>query len=190
MVDLATLKIIKKIPLTGPPNNIAIRNDGLRVYAAITGATGGVDIIDTVKMEKIKFIRVWAACTTRSSPPTASSSSRVRRAAFGDRHRHPARTAVWSILFEGEGVRVFCFEGNTDGSTKRMFMQLTNLHGFAIVDWESRKEVGRIKPPEIPGRTKQRGHPGRPCSRHSGRRTARPCGRRARSTARLRVFDA
>src|SRR5512132_386683 len=58
VVDAATLKITKRIPLTGPPNNIAVRKDGQRVYAAITGANGGVDIIDTAKLEKIKFIRV------------------------------------------------------------------------------------------------------------------------------------
>jgi YVTN family beta-propeller protein len=56
---------------------------------------------------------------------------------------------VWSIHFEG-GVRPLCFETNPDGSTKRMFVQITNLHGFAIIDWERRKEVGRITLPEVP----------------------------------------
>ena len=59
--------------------------------------------------------------------------------------------AIWSINFgDGEGVRVFCFDWNPDGSTKRMFVQLSNVHGFAIVDWEKRREVGRIKLPDIP----------------------------------------
>jgi hypothetical protein len=31
-----------------------------------------------------------------------------------------------------------------------MFVQVTNLHGFAIVDWEKRREVGRIKLPDVP----------------------------------------
>ena len=31
-----------------------------------------------------------------------------------------------------------------------MFVQVTNLHGFAIVDWNQRKEVGRIKLPDLP----------------------------------------
>ena len=56
---------------------------------------------------------------------------------------------AWSIHFEG-GVRPICFETNPDGSTKRMFVQVTNLHGFAIVDWEKRKEVGRITLPDVP----------------------------------------
>ena len=31
-----------------------------------------------------------------------------------------------------------------------MYVQVTNLHGFAIVDWDSRKEIGRITQPDIP----------------------------------------
>jgi YVTN family beta-propeller protein len=31
-----------------------------------------------------------------------------------------------------------------------MFVQVTNLHGFAIVDWAQRKEVGRINLPDLP----------------------------------------
>ena len=31
VVDAPTLKIIKRIPLTGPPNNVAVRKDGQRV---------------------------------------------------------------------------------------------------------------------------------------------------------------
>ena len=60
IADVATLKIRKKIPLTpnGRPNNVAIRKDGRRVYVAIQGADGGVDVIDTVAEERVKFIRV------------------------------------------------------------------------------------------------------------------------------------
>ena len=34
------------------------------------------------------------------------------------------------------------FETNADGSTKRIFVQLSDFHGFAIVDFAQRKEVG------------------------------------------------
>jgi len=58
---------------------------------------------------------------------------------------------IWTIHFnDGEGVRVFCFDWNPDGSTRRMFVQLSNVHGFAIVDWQKRAEVGRIMLPNIP----------------------------------------
>ena len=150
VVDAKTLRVIKRIPLTGPPNNVAIRKDGKRVYAAIQSADGGIDIIDTVAMEKIKFIRVMRGVhnpiiTPDSKYLVAGSTGGNVATVIDTETEQP----VWSIHFEG-GVRVFCFETNPDGSTKRMFTQITNLHGFAIVDWAQRKEVGRITLPDLP----------------------------------------
>ena len=58
VVDTRTLRITKRVPLTGGPNNIAIRKDGKRAYIAITGAQGGIDVMDLVAQEKSKFIRI------------------------------------------------------------------------------------------------------------------------------------
>jgi len=44
-------------------------------------------------------------------------------------------------------VRPMTFETNSDGSTKRIFVQLSNFHGFAIVDFAKRLEVARIHLP-------------------------------------------
>ena len=150
VIDARTLRVIKRIPLTGPPNNIAIKKDGKKVYAAIQTADGGIDVIDTEKMEKTKFIRILRgvhnAIITPDSKFVVGGSTGGNVATVIDTETDQP---VWSIHFEG-GVRVFCFEANPDGSTKRMFSQVTNLHGFAIVDWAQRKEVGRIKLPEVP----------------------------------------
>jgi YVTN family beta-propeller protein len=43
------------------------------------------------------------------------------------------------------------FETNPDGSTHRIFVQLTGLNGFAVVDFAQRAEVARIKLPDQPG---------------------------------------
>ena len=56
---------------------------------------------------------------------------------------------VFAFHFEG-GVRPFTFDTNPDGSTKNMYVQISNLHGFAVVDWEKRREVRRIVQPDIP----------------------------------------
>ena len=40
------------------------------------------------------------------------------------------------------------FEVNPDGSTKRIFVQLSDVHGFAVVDFHLRREVGRIMLPD------------------------------------------
>jgi YVTN family beta-propeller protein len=150
VVDTRTLKITKRIPLTGGPNNLSIRKDGRRVYVAITGAQGGVDVIDTVSQEKVKFIRILGGVhntfiTPDSKFVVAGSTGGSVATVIDTQTELP----VWSIHFEG-GVRPLCFETNPDGSTKRMFAQITDLHGFAIVDWNARKEVGRINLPDLP----------------------------------------
>jgi YVTN family beta-propeller protein len=150
IVDARTLRITKKIPLTGHPNNVAIRKDGRRLYVAIQMADGGVDVIDTVAQEKVKFIRVLRGVhntfiTPDSKYVVAGSTGGSVATVIDTENDQPA----WSIHFEG-GVRPLCFETNPDGSTKRMFVQITNLHGFAVVDWEKRREVSRIRLPEVP----------------------------------------
>jgi YVTN family beta-propeller protein len=55
----------------------------------------------------------------------------------------------WVLFFTG-GVRPFTFDTNADGSTKRIFVQLSGLHGFAVVDFARRMEVGRITLPDLP----------------------------------------
>ena len=63
---------------------------------------------------------------------------------------------IWT-LFE-EGVRPMAFETNPDGSTKRIFVQISNLHGFAVVDFAQRKEVARITlPDDIPAENVDKG---------------------------------
>ena len=45
------------------------------------------------------------------------------------------------------GVRPMTFTTNPDGSTKWIFVQLSGLNGFAVVDFATRKEINRIKNP-------------------------------------------
>ena len=57
--------------------------------------------------------------------------------------------ATWEIKFD-RSVRPMAFETNPDGSTRRIFVQLSGFNGFAVVDFASRKEVWRIPLPERP----------------------------------------
>src|SRR5918911_2901978 len=50
VADAKTLKVIKKIPLTNHPNNVAVSKNGARVYVAIVGGPGAVDVIDTASL--------------------------------------------------------------------------------------------------------------------------------------------
>src|SRR6266851_3330109 len=54
VVDQKTLKVTRKIPLSGHPNNIAVSKDGRRVYVSIARAPGAVDVIDTTSLQNVK----------------------------------------------------------------------------------------------------------------------------------------
>src|SRR5713226_8846908 len=56
VVDAKTLKVFKRIPLSGHPNNMAVSRDGRRVYVGIIQAPGGVDVIDTASLQRVKTI--------------------------------------------------------------------------------------------------------------------------------------
>src|SRR5579872_6302681 len=57
VADAKTLTVIKRIPLTNHPNNVAISKDGRRVYAAIVAGAGAVDVIDAATLTRVKSIR-------------------------------------------------------------------------------------------------------------------------------------
>ena len=157
VVDGKTLQVTKKIPLTGRPNNISISQDGRRVYVAIVSAPGAVDVIDTTTLERVKSIPTKGGIhnvyvTPDGKDVVAGSIAGRVMTVIDQKTEEP----VWT-LFQ-EGVRPIAFETNPDGSTKRAFVQISELHGFAIVDWAQRKEVGRVTlPNDIPAEKVDKG---------------------------------
>ena len=155
VADSKTLKVIRNIPLTGHPNNIAISKNGKRVYVSIAAAPGAVDVIDTTSMEKVKSIAVKGAVHNTYVTPdgkfivAGSIPGKILTVIDGQ-----TEEPVWTVSFEN-GVRPITFETNPDGSTKRMFVQISNLHGFAVVDFATHKEVSRITLPDVPGKEKE-----------------------------------
>jgi len=149
VVNSKTLAVTNKIKLSGRPNNIYISKDGLKVYVAIISEPGAVDVIDTVKLEKIKSLPTKGGehnvyVTPDGKYLIAGSVAGKNMMVFDtktDEH-------LWSLF--DQGVRPIAFETNPDGSTKRLFVQLSDFHGFAIVDFAQRKEVSRVTLPEIP----------------------------------------
>ena len=150
IVDQKTLKVTKKIPLTGHPNNISISKDGKRVYVSIAVAPGAVDVVDTVSMEKVKSIPVKGAVHNTYVTPdgkyvvSGSIQSHVITV-IDQKTEEPA----WSLTMD-LGIRPMAFAANPDGSTKWIFVQLSAFNGFAVVDFASRKEINRIKLPDLP----------------------------------------
>src|SRR5260370_35161988 len=54
VADAKTFEVVKRIPLSGHPNNMAVGRDGKRVYVGIIQEPGGVDVIDTVSLQRVK----------------------------------------------------------------------------------------------------------------------------------------
>jgi len=154
VVDGRTLRVTSKIPLSGHPNNIAAGRDGKRVYVAIREEPGAVDVIDTSSLARVKSIPVKGAVHNTYVTPdgryVVAGSIAGRNATVIDAQ---TEQPLWVMDFD-LGVRPMAFETNADGSTKRMFVQLTEFNGFAVVDFATHTEVTRIELPKLgPGKT-------------------------------------
>ena len=150
VVDARTLKVVKRIPLSGHPNNMAVGKDGKRVYVGIIQAPGGVDVIDTVSMQRVKTIptkgTIHNAYVTPDGKYVVAGSIQGRTVNVIDANtEEPAWTLDMDL-----GVRPMTFNWNPDGSTKWIFVQLSGLNGFAVVDFATRKEINRIMNPTLP----------------------------------------
>ena len=157
VVDGKSLQTTKKIPLTGRPNNISISKDGARVYVGIVSSPGAVDVIDTRTLERVKSIPMKGGIhnvyVTPDGKYLVAGSIAGRLMTVVDQKTDEP---LWT-LFE-EGVRPMAFEVNPDDSTRRIFVQLSEVHGFAIVDFHQRKEVGRITlPNDVPAEKVDKG---------------------------------
>src|SRR5438045_3270832 len=133
VVDQKTLKVTKRIPLSGRPNNIAISKDGRRVYVSIAEAPGAVDVIDTTSVEKVKSTPVKGAVHNTYVTPdgkyvvSGSIPSKIMTVIDGQ-----TEMPVWALEMD-LGIRPMAFSTNADGTTKWIFVQLSGFHGFAVV---------------------------------------------------------
>ena len=156
VVDTRSRQITKKIPLTGRPNNISISKDGRFVYVGIVSDPGAVEVIDTSTLERVKSIPTGGGIhnvyvTPDSRYVVAGSIAGRKMTVIDAKTNEPA----WTLF--NEGIRPIAFETNADGSTKRLFVQISEVHGFAIVDFAQHTEVGRVMLPEIPEAQRDKG---------------------------------
>jgi len=150
VVDAKTLKVTNRIPLSGHPNNIAVGRDGKRVYVGIIQEPGGVDVIDTASLKNVKTLKTKGSIHNAYVTPdgkyvVAGSIQGKTVNVFDAQTEQPAWTLDMDL-----GVRPMTFNSNPDGSTKWIFVQLSGFNGFAVVDFATRKEINRIKNPDLP----------------------------------------
>ena len=154
VVDAKSLRIAAHVPLSGHPNNLSISKDGTRVYIAVAEPPGAVDVVDTASMTKAKSIPVDGAVHNTFVTPdgrfVVAGSIAGRSLTVIDQ---ATETTAWSMKFD-RGVRPIAFEKRADGSTARMFVQLSDFHGFAVIDFATHQEVSRVTLPDLPGATK------------------------------------
>src|SRR5712691_8805946 len=135
VADLKTLKVTKHIPLTNHPNNVAVSRDGTRVYAAIVAGAGAIDVIDTTTLTRVKSIRteggIHNVYVTPDGRFVVAGSIPGRKVIVIDQK---TEEIIWTVPTE-DGVRPMTFEANADGSTKRIFVQLSNFNGFVTIDF-------------------------------------------------------
>ena len=150
VADLKTMKVIKSIPLTNHPNNIAISKDGTRVYAAIVAGAGAIDVIDTATLTRVKSIRteggIHNVYVTPDGKFVVAGSIPGKKVTVIDQK---TEEVLWSVPTR-DGVRPMAFETNADGSTKRIFLQLSGFNGFTTIDFTTHQLGEEIKLPELP----------------------------------------
>ena len=158
VVDTSTMEIIEEIEVSGRPNNISIGKDGRFVYVGIMESPpGGIDVIDTQTLENVDHIDTDAPVHNTYVTP---DGRHLVAGAFGDdENLQVYSTETRELVFEmyppegnamPDGIRPIAFSTHPDGSTDRMFVQISGLHGFAVVDFETQEELARIELPSLP----------------------------------------
>ena len=146
--DRAGGALIKKVPLSNHPNNIAVTKTGDRILVGIARGSGAVDVIDAKTLTRTKSIlvkgRLHNIYVTPDGKHLITGSIPGKLLTVIDLERE---VPIWELQLD-LGVRPMTIEANPDGSTKRIFVQLSDTNGFAVVDFAARKEVARVKLPE------------------------------------------
>jgi YVTN family beta-propeller protein len=150
VVDSKSLAVTARVRLSGHPNNMAVSRDGRHVYVGIIEPPGGVDVIDTSTLQRIRTIptkgTIHNVYVTPDGRYVVAGSIEGRTINVIDAQTDQP---VWTVDM-GLGVRPMAFNRNVDGSTKWIFSQLSDFNGFAVVDFATRKEIARIKNPDLP----------------------------------------
>jgi YVTN family beta-propeller protein len=155
VVDPKTWKVTKQIHLSGRPNNVMVSKDNKKVYVGIAQAPGAVDVIDAVTQTNAKSVKVEGSVhnvyVTPDGKYAVSGSVQTGVISVIDTKTD---TLAWQLKMDA-GIRPMIFDTNPDGSTRNIYVQLSNYHGIAVVDFNTRKEVKRWELPEVPGEHKE-----------------------------------
>jgi YVTN family beta-propeller protein len=164
--DTVTLQQVMQIKLSERPNKIAVNKKHKKLYAGIRNLVKGkafVDVIDLNTHKLVKSIPVHHA--VHNTYVTPDENFLVAGLSGDPEPGEPTievidavkDEVVWGMELKGhraEGrdnheVRPMAFEANPDGSTKRMFAQAASINAVWVIDWNSRKVVDMLWPPQL-----------------------------------------
>ena len=149
--DAKTSKLIKKVVLSGHPNNIAVARNG-KIVVAIAREPGALEIIDGETLTSRVRIqtngRLHNVYTTKDGKYAIMGSTATSVFTVIDLEKEQI---AWELKL-GKGVRPMTIESNPDGSAKRVFVQVSELNGFRVIDFAARKELAPVVLPTLPDR--------------------------------------
>ena len=166
VIDGKTLKVTKTIPLSGNPNLIDITPDGRWIYAAIAltyddlsefpkvkaNPTGGVDVIDTQSLQRVKTIAMKGGVHDLNVTPDGKfvivGNARGGRANVMTVVDTKTQDVAWTLPMD-PAPSPMAVSKNPDGSTRSIFAQNGRDNGFQVVDFATRKVTNTIKLPDI-----------------------------------------
>jgi YVTN family beta-propeller protein len=121
VIDIATHKVIKSIPVHQTVHNTYVTPDDNFVVAGLRGEVEPGEPTLQVIDPKTDTV-VWGMELNG--------------------YKQYGRTT--------HEVRPMAFEANPDGSVKRMFAQATGINAVWVIDWNTRKVVDMLWPPKLP----------------------------------------
>ena len=149
VIDRVSLKAIARVPLGRRPNNLAITPDGRYVYVCIRQESW-VEVVDTQSLRVVKKVPVGRNPHNVYLLP---DGKHMLATSMGDNKvtliNTKTQEADSEIALPGVPRPV-----TWDDGAKRLFIQLSNLHGFIVLDPAAPKTVKKILLPEAPAGAK------------------------------------
>ena len=161
VVDTKTWEITKKVHLSGHPSgSLVTTKDGKYVMVPMNPfyglalkhhdpvETGGVDIVDTSSLERVKTLPMKEAVhdlfITPDGKHVLAGSATANFITLIDVQ---SQEAAGTIPLDATPLTM-AIESGPDGSTSRVFVELKSLNGFVVVDFRKRKAVAKIDFPD------------------------------------------
>jgi YVTN family beta-propeller protein len=161
-IDTDTGKVLRKVAMSpGTANVPTITRDGSRIFVCINGVRdayglmqsqkgGYVDIVDVKSFKKTKSLwRKGGMHDCYTTPDGKYILASTLGGKFLEVWDVKTEQPIWEVSFD-KGVTTTAQEIGSDGSTQRLFSNLSDFRGFAVIDFAARKEVARIQLPDQP----------------------------------------